>query len=94
MSGPPPKPEVDVCLPKVDMVSDFEDFPGRIEAVNAVDVRARVTGYLEKVHFREGEEVKKGDLLFEIDARTYQATYNVNKAKVIDGEGDRQDDGE
>src|SRR5262249_54714490 len=86
LGGPPPKPEVDVCLPKVETVSDFEDFPGRIEAINAVEVRARVTAYLDTVHFREGEEVKKGDLLFEIDPRTYQAAFDLNKAKVIDSE--------
>jgi RND family efflux transporter MFP subunit len=86
LGGPPPQPEVDVCRPKVEMVRDFEDFPGRIEAINSVEVRARVTGYLEKVHFREGEEVKKGDLLFEIDPRTYKAAFDLNKAKVIDSE--------
>jgi RND family efflux transporter MFP subunit len=73
VGGAPPPPEVDVCMPKVEQVGDYEDFPGRIEAVNAVEIRARVTGYLDKVHFREGEEVKKGDLLFEIDSRSYAA---------------------
>src|SRR5207237_292952 len=65
-AGPPPgtalpKPEVDGCVPRALEVRDYEDFPGRIEAVNAVSVRARVTGYLlDKMSFKEGEEVKKG----------------------------------
>src|SRR5262245_13530089 len=68
-----PPPDVQVSLPIHEQVTDFEDFPGRIAAVNAVEIRARVTGYLEKVSFREGSDVTKGDLLFEIDARPYEA---------------------
>jgi RND family efflux transporter MFP subunit len=85
--GPPSAPEVDVCMPCVKEVRDYEDFPGRIESIQAVDVRARVTGYLEKVHFREGEEVKKGDLLFEIDARPYQAELAKAEGSVVQSEG-------
>ena len=48
-------------------VADYEDFPGRIEAVNMVDVRARVTGYLAAMKFKEGADVQKGDVLFEIE---------------------------
>src|SRR5437763_17119342 len=74
-NGPPPQqaPEVSVSLPVIKEVTDYEDFPGRIESKNAIEVRARVTGYLEKVHFKEGTEVEKGALLFEIDARPYAA---------------------
>lgn len=57
-------------------VTDFEDFTGTTVAVKGVDVRARVTGYLEKVLFKEGAEVKEGDRLFVIDPRTYQADYD------------------
>jgi RND family efflux transporter MFP subunit len=85
--GPPPKPEVDVALPKVESVGDFEDFPGRVEAISAVEVRARVTGYLEKAHFREGEEVKKGDLLFEIDSRPYDAALARAEGSITQMEG-------
>ena len=66
-------PEVLVSLPIAREVTDYVDFPGRIEAVNSIEVRARVTGYLDKVHFQEGADVKQGDLLFEIDPRPLQA---------------------
>lgn len=71
---PPPKaPEVMVSMPLMGEITDFEDFTGRTEAVRTIDIRARVTGYLAKRHFREGSEVEEGDLLFEIDPRPYQA---------------------
>ena len=57
-------------------MTDYEEFTGRMEAVEKVDIRARVTGYLDKICFQEGAEVKKGDLLFEIDPRPFQAKYD------------------
>jgi RND family efflux transporter MFP subunit len=54
--------------------SDYEDFIGRVEAVKSVDVKARATGYLTKVLFKDGDEVKEKQLLYEIDDRTYKAT--------------------
>jgi RND family efflux transporter MFP subunit len=54
-------------------VTDYADFTGRTAAVDSVEVRARVWGYLDKVNFKEGALVKEGDVLFEIDPRTYQA---------------------
>ena len=69
---PPGTPEVQVSYPVRRQVRDYEDFPGRMEAVNSIDVRARVSGYLEKMLFQEGADVKQGDVLFEIDARPYQ----------------------
>jgi RND family efflux transporter MFP subunit len=56
-------------------VTDYSDFTGRTAAVDSVEVRARVLGYLDKVHFREGALVQKGDLLFEIDPRPYRADF-------------------
>jgi RND family efflux transporter MFP subunit len=83
-SGPPPSvPEVMVSLPITKEVIDYEDFPGRLEAVSSVDVRARATGRLDRVHFKEGEIVKEGDLLFEIDPRLYQAQLNSADANVV-----------
>lgn len=70
---PPMAPEVEVCLPKFREVTDHEDFTGQTEAVRTIDIRARVTGYLSAVHFQHGAEVKKGDLLFEIDPPYYKA---------------------
>jgi multidrug efflux system membrane fusion protein len=63
-------------------VTDYIDYTGRVDAVNAVDVRARVTGYLEKMPFKEGDEVEKGALLFLIDERPYQAQLSQAEAQV------------
>jgi multidrug efflux system membrane fusion protein len=71
--APPEIPTVPVSRPVQRWVTDYLDFTGRTDAVEAVDVRPRVTGYLTKVAFKEGAEVKKGDILFEIDPRPYQA---------------------
>jgi RND family efflux transporter MFP subunit len=61
---------------------DYADFTARIAAVDSVEVRAHVWGYLQKVNFREGDLVKKGQVLFELDPRPYQALLNQAKAKV------------
>src|SRR5262245_15032928 len=81
--APPKPPEVLVCLPVQKQVTDYEVFTGRTDAVEAVDVRARVTGYLDKVHFKDGDDVKQGQLLFEIDSRTYKAEYDKAEANVV-----------
>jgi multidrug efflux system membrane fusion protein len=75
-------PVVPVSQPVRRDVADFVDYTGRVDAVQSLDVRARVTGYLEKLPFKEGSEVKAGDLLFEIDPRPYQASYDASKAQV------------
>ena len=54
-------------------IVETDEFPGRIEAIDQVEVRARVTGYIQSVHFKSGTEVKKGDLLFLIDPRPFEA---------------------
>src|SRR5687767_6505382 len=69
----PPPPSVTVSYPFEREVIDHADFTGRTAAVETVDVRARVWGYLDKVSFKEGALVSKGDILFEIDPRTYRA---------------------
>jgi RND family efflux transporter MFP subunit len=68
-----PPPEVSVSQPIERAMSDSLEFTGRIEAVESVDVRARVSGYITKVAFDAGALVNEGDLLFEIDPREYQA---------------------
>src|SRR5262249_30499268 len=71
---PPPKPpEVLVSLPVVAEITDYEDFTGRTMAKPTIDIRPRVTGYLDKIYFKEGADVKEGDMLYEIDPRPYQA---------------------
>src|SRR5438270_1349790 len=62
-----------VSYPVEQEVTDYADFTGRVAAVDSVEVRARVWGYLDKVHFKEGALVQKGDVLFEIDPLTYRA---------------------
>src|SRR3954452_19072370 len=72
--APPKKPpEVFVAQPTVDTVTEFEEFTGRTSAVFTVDVRARVSGYLDEVLFKDGSEVKQGQLLLLIDDRSYKA---------------------
>jgi multidrug efflux system membrane fusion protein len=72
-AGPPPAPEVTATEVRIEELSDWAEFTGRLEAVSAVELRPRVSGYIEAVHFEEGRRVAKGDLLFEIDARPFRA---------------------
>lgn len=81
-TGAPPPPQVTAAKPVVRPVVEYDDYTGRFEAVEAVDVRARVSGVLESVHFKEGGMVKKGDLLFVIDPRPYQAATDQAQAAV------------
>jgi len=69
-SGPTP---VTVSYPVEREVSDYVDFTGRTSAVDSVEVRSRIWGYLDKVNFKEGAIVEKGEVLFEIDPLVYQA---------------------
>lgn len=69
-AGAPPPPQVSVAKPIVRSMQDWYDFTGRIEAVNSVDLRPRVSGHIEAVRFVEGSRVKKDQVLFQIDART------------------------
>jgi RND family efflux transporter MFP subunit len=69
----PPPAAVTVSYPVEKEVTDYADFTGRTAAVDSVGVRARVWGYLDRVNFKEGVLVKEGDVLFEIDPRTYKA---------------------
>lgn len=68
-----PAPKVTVAKPIAQRLTEWDEFSGRLAAVASVEVRARVSGYLESTHFTEGREVKAGDLLFVIDPRRYQA---------------------
>jgi RND family efflux transporter MFP subunit len=66
-------PKVTVSRPIVQEVIEWDEYTGRLEATETVEVRARVSGYLQSIHFKDGVLVKKGDLLFVIDPRPYQA---------------------
>jgi multidrug efflux system membrane fusion protein len=68
----PPPPAVTVAKPQQQMVTDFDEYVGRFIAVDTVEMRARVSGYLQKVAFKDGEIVKQGDLLFTIDRRPFE----------------------
>src|SRR5947209_3095721 len=70
---PAPTPVVPVSQPVGRDVTDFVDYTGRTDAVESVGIKARVTGYLDRMPFKEGTEVRKGALLFEIDPRPYEA---------------------
>jgi multidrug efflux system membrane fusion protein len=80
--APPEPPVAPISKPVEREVTDFIDFTGRTDAVEAVDIRARVTGYLTKVLFKEGAEVKADDPLLEIDPRPYQAQLDQAKGQV------------
>jgi RND family efflux transporter MFP subunit len=82
-----PDPEVKVARPVLKEVTDYEDFPGRLDAVNSIDLRARVSGYLEKINFKEGADIKKGDILFEIDARSYETDLHKAEGSVEQSDG-------
>src|SRR3954454_12509060 len=91
-SAPPAPPTVSVSLPVDREVTEHADYTGRIAAVDSVEVRSHVWGYLDKVNFKEGALVKKGDVLFELDARPYQALLEQAKAKVNQDEAQRMYD--
>ena len=78
----PPPPGVKIAQPLAQDVTEWDEYTGRIEAVSSVDVRARVSGYLEKVNFKAGAKVKKGDLLFLIDPKPFTAQLNYAEAEL------------
>jgi len=78
-----PRPlEVLVTEAISDSITDYEEFTGRTESKNMVAVKARVQGYLDKVHFTDGQMVKEGQLLFEIDSRLYKAEFQRTEAAL------------
>src|SRR5512139_186754 len=80
--GGPPPPAVTVAKPVKRTVFDYDEYVGRFTAINSVEVRARVSGYLDKVHFKDGQLVKQGDLLFTIDKRPFQNTLDQARANL------------
>lgn len=78
----PPPANVKIAQPLSQQVTEWDEFTGRIEAVNTVEVRARVSGYLEKVNFTAGAAVKKGDVLFVIDSKPFKAQLSYAVAEL------------
>lgn len=74
-------PAVSVMQPVQREIVEWDEYIGRLESPETVEIRARVSGYLDKVHFKEGKEVKKGDLLFTIDQRPYRAEFDHAEAE-------------
>jgi RND family efflux transporter MFP subunit len=77
-----PVPTVTASRPVVREVTDWDEYTGRIEAVETVEVRARVSGYLEKVHFTDGQLVSEGDLLYTIDPRPFERVLETARAEL------------
>ncbi len=84
--APTKPPEVLVAKAFRQEIQDFEDFTGRTEAYQMTEIRARVSGYLEGVHFKDGADVQEGTVVAEIDPRIYQATVNKMSASVLQAE--------
>jgi RND family efflux transporter MFP subunit len=82
--------EVVVTTPITDTVTDYQDFTGRLDALKTVEIRARVSGYVTQIPFQEGDLVHEGDLLFQIDLRTYQADYNQAVANFKQADAERK----
>ena len=77
--GPMP---VTVAKPLIKKITEWDEYTGRFEATNRVEIRARVSGFLESIHFKDGDLVNKGDLLFVIDPRPFEAQLDVAKASL------------
>ena len=86
LQAPPPPPEVTVATPLVRDVLDWDDYVGRFEAIEEVEVKPRVSGYLVGIHFRDGQYVRQGQLLFTIDARPAQAQLDQARAQLARAE--------
>src|SRR6266568_1178129 len=78
----PPVPTVTVAGVERKEVVEWDEFTGRTEAVESVEVRPRVSGYIQQVKFQSGQMVKKGDVLFLIDPRWHQADFDRRKAEL------------
>ena len=85
----PAPAEVSVAEVICKQLGDSDEFTGRLEPVNSVEVRPRVSGYLQSVHFKEGAIVRQGDLLFQIDPRPFQAEVDRLKGELSQAKAQR-----
>ncbi|HZO46535.1 MAG TPA: efflux RND transporter periplasmic adaptor subunit [Xanthobacteraceae bacterium] len=81
-SKAPPPPAVTVALPLQKQITEWDEYTGRFVAVDTVEVRARVSGFIDSIHFKDGQLVNRGDLLFVIDPRPYRIAVEQAKAEV------------
>lgn len=86
----PPAPEVMVAQVLSQKIIDWDEYSGRFQAIDTVEVRPRVSGYIDRVLFREGQAVKKGDTLIVIDPRPYQADFDRAKAGLALAKAQRE----
>jgi multidrug efflux system membrane fusion protein len=82
VASAPPPPPVTVARPLQKTITEWDEYTGRFTAVESVEVRARVSGFIDSVHFKEGQIVKRGDALFVIDPRPYRLAVEQAKADV------------
>ena len=83
-AGAPPPPPVTVSKPLVKDIIEWDEYPGQFKAVDAIDVRARVSGYLEQIHFTDGQMVNQGDLLFSIEKRPFEIARDSAEAQLAE----------
>ena len=81
-SSGPPLPAVTVSQPLQQRITEWDEYTGRFVAVATVEVRARVSGFIDSIHFKDGQVVKQGDLLFVIDPRPYRLAVDQAKAEL------------
>lgn len=83
-AGAPPAPPVTVANPIHKKIVEWDEYPGQFTAVDAIEVRARVSGYLEQIHFTDGQIVKQGDLLFTIEKRPFEIALDNAQAQLAE----------
>jgi membrane fusion protein, multidrug efflux system len=80
--GQPPPPEVSVAQVLSKSVQQWDEYTGRVSAIDTVELRPRVSGYVQRVAYKEGQDVKQGDLMFQIDQRPYRASLDNAQAQL------------
>jgi RND family efflux transporter MFP subunit len=83
MAAPPP-PQVTVSTPMIKEIVEWNEYTGQFQAVEEVEIRSRVSGYLDQIHFRDGQIVQAGDLLFTIDPRPFEIAVASAKAQLTE----------
>jgi RND family efflux transporter MFP subunit len=85
-AGAPPPPVVTVANPIHKKIVEWDEYPGQFSAVDAIEVRARVSGYLEQIDFTDGQMVKQGDLLFTIEKRPFEIALDSAQAQLAEAQ--------